>query len=348
MQLYRHSSIVPSIMIRIGIIGFGYWGPNILRNFSQQSDVSVSWVCDINPKTTQLVEKHYPGVRVTADANDIYSDSTCDAVVIVTPISTHFALAKKALESGKHVLVEKPMTQSTKEADELIKLAKNTKKMIMVDHTFVYTPAVKEIKKIITSKKLGDILHVDCVRTNLGLLQKDSNVIYDLATHDLSIVDYLFGCAPTSVSAQGVTLKGTVQETVAYINVRYPNAMHVHAHVSWVSPVKVRKITIVGTKKMLVYDDMEPTEKIKIYDKSISLISDTHAQHQLRVGYRIGSTIAPHIDVAEGLTGMAHAFIKAIKTKTPPPSDGFQGKRIVRILEAATTSIRNNGKSVIL
>jgi predicted dehydrogenase len=335
-------------MIRIGIIGFGYWGPNILRNFSQQSDVAVSWVCDINPKTTTLVEKQYPGVRVTPNASDIFADSTCDAVVIVTPISTHFALAKKALESEKHVLVEKPMTQTTSESEELITIAAKRKKMLMVDHTFLYTPAVKEIKKIIASKKLGDILHIDCVRTNLGLLQKDSNVIYDLATHDLSIIDYLFNCSPSSVSASGVTLKGTSQETVAYMNASYPNGMHVHAHVSWISPVKVRKITFVGSKKMLVYDDMEPTEKIKIYDKSISLISDPHAQHQLRVGYRIGSTIAPHIDVAEGLTGMVQAFIKSIKRNRPPPSDGIQGKRIVHILESATTSIRNNGASVVL
>ncbi len=333
-------------MIRIGIIGFGYWGPNILRNFSQHSDVSVSWVCDINPKTTTVVEKQYPGVHVTTDANVVFDDPTCDAVVIVTPISTHYSLAKKALQSGKHVLVEKPMTQTALEANELITLANKKKKMLMVDHTFLYTPAVKEIKRIIASKKLGSILHVDCVRTNLGLLQKDSNVVYDLATHDLSIIDYLFDASPASVSAQGVTLKGTTQETVAYINALYPNTMHVHVHVSWISPVKVRNITIVGTKKMLVYDDMEPTEKIKIYDKSISLISEPQAQHQLRIGYRIGSTIAPHIEVAEGLTGMVHAFVRAIKTMNPPPSDGEQGKRIVSILEAATDSIKHHGKII--
>lgn len=335
-------------MIQIGIIGFGYWGPNILRNFASQNDARVIWVCDINPKTTTLVEKQYPGVKITANAGDVFDDPECDAVVIVTPISTHFTLAKKALEAKKHVLIEKPMTQKKTESDTLISLAKKHNKTLMVDHTFIYTPAVSEIKKIIDSEKLGSILHVDCVRTNLGLLQRDSNVLYDLATHDLSIIDYIFGTSPTAVSTQGVTLNGTKQEAVAYMNATYPGNLHVHIHVSWISPVKVRKITIVGTKKMLVYDDMEPTEKIKIYDKSISLTADAHAAQQLRIGYRIGSTIAPHIDVAEGLSKMASVFIHAITTHTPPPTDGNQGKRIVHILESATKSIRNNGKMIRL
>lgn len=330
-------------MITIGIIGYGYWGPNILRNFSQLPSVRISRVCDIDPQAVSRIKLHYPSISVTTDINDIINDSSCDAVVIVTPISTHFTLARLALLAGKHVLVEKPITTTTKEAATLVTIAEKHKRILMVDHTFLYTPAVHEMIRIVSNGALGEILHIDCVRTNLGLLQKDSNVIYDLATHDLSIIDQMIHTLPQSVSASGISLAHTTQESIAYIHAGYPNGLHVHFQVSWLSPVKVRRMTVIGTKKMLVYDDMEPTEKIKIYDKSISLINDPKKQQQLRIGYRIGSTVAPHIDVKEGLAGMANAFIHAIETGTPPVSDGKQGRRIVSVLEAATRSARKGG-----
>lgn len=335
-------------MIRLGIIGYGYWGPNILRNFSSIPSATVIWVCDINPKTTTAVTRQYPNTKVTARVSDLMSDPSCDAIVIVTPISTHYSLAKQALLAGKHVLVEKPMTMTSKESEELVALAKKQKKILMVDHTFIYTPAVSKIKSIIEKKTLGDIFYIDCVRTNLGLLQKDSNVLYDLAAHDFSIIDYCLGVSPFSISTTGFALKKSPQVAVSYLTAVYPKDLYVHAQVSWISPVKIRRITFVGTKKMLVYDDMEPTEKIKLYDKSISVQSDPKAWQQLRVGYRIGTTIAPHVEVVEGLSGMTRAFIKSIRTHKLPVSDGNQGTRIVNILEAATRSLASDGKAMLL
>lgn len=335
-------------MLRIAVFGYGYWGPNIVRNFSKIPDVSISWVCDLNPKTLTEIPKIYPTIKTTQNPNDALSDPETDAVVIVTPPSTHVSLASLALKAGKHVLVEKPLTRSSIEAKKLIALAARKKRVLMVDHTFVHTPAVAKLRSIIRSGILGKISVIDSVRTNLGLLQKDSNVIFDLAVHDFSIIDYLFGKIPKTIQATGVTQKQIHQETVAYITAQYEGDMFMHAQVSWLSPVKTRKMVFIGSKKMLVYDDIEPSEKIKIYDKGVLFTKDSRLSYQLRVGYRSGMITIPHIDMEEGLSAMALDFVRSITSKSKPLTDGSMGLRVVRILEKATQSIRSGGKAVIV
>jgi predicted dehydrogenase len=333
-------------MIRIAIIGYGYWGPNIVRNFSKIPNVTISWVVDVNPKTLTEIPLIYPTIKTTSTIADVINDGTTDAVVIVTPPSTHFTLAKLALSHGKHVLIEKPMTQTVTEGKKLVALSKKKKLTLMVDHTFIYTPAITLLKSIVQSGSLGELYSIDCVRTNLGILQKDSNVIYDLACHDFSIIDYLTGSIPKTISASGITQKQLGQETFGYINAQYKNNLFVHTFVSWLSPIKIRRMIFVGTKKMLIYDDIEPTEKIKIYDKGVSFAKDPKNAYQLRVGYRSGDVTIPHIDVEEGLSGMAKEFIHAIVTGKKPLTDGTMGLRVVQCLEGATKSMRSNGKTI--
>ena len=332
-------------MLRIAVLGYGYWGPNIVRNFSKVPGVTISWVCDLNPKTLKEIPKVYPTIQTTNDLSMVFSDRSVDAVVIVTPPATHFALAKRAILSDKHVLVEKPMTRSTPEARKLLSLARATKKILMVDHTFIYTPAITKLRSIVRSGMLGDIYSIDCVRTNLGLLQKDSNVIYDLAVHDFSIIDYLFGVPPKTITAGGITQKQLGQETVSYISVVYPNSLFVHCHVSWLSPVKIRRMIFLGTKKMLIYDDIEASEKIKIYDKGVSFTKNPKLSYQLQVGYRSGTVTIPHIEIEEGLFAMAKEFVRAVNAKKTPLTDGLMGFRVVQCLELATRSLRS-GKTI--
>lgn len=328
-------------MIRIAIIGYGYWGPNILRNLARIPSVTTTWVCDLNPKMLTDIPRLYPSIRITTQhPQDVFDDPKTHAVVIATPPSTHYSLAKAAISKGKHVLVEKPLATRSKDAAALVQLAKKCKKTLMVDHTFIYTPAIQQIRKIIRSNALGSIMSVDSVRTNLGLFRKDSNVISDLAVHDFSIMDYLFGNNPKTITATGISDASLGQETVAYITTTYPNNLFLHTHVSWLSPIKIRRMTFVGTKKMLVYDDIEPSEKIKIYDKSVTVT------HDLRVGYRSGAVSIPHIRTEEGLFGMVREFVRAIRTGTPAITDGSQGLRVVRCTQAATKSLRSGGKSI--
>lgn len=317
-------------MLKIAVIGYGYWGPNIVRNLARLPGVSISWVCDANPKVLSRITN----LRVTQRIEDVFGDQKTDAVIIVTPPSTHFSLAKAALMNNKQVLVEKPLTTHSKDAETLVRLAKKQKRTLMVDHTFIYTPAIKLLKKIILAKTLGEIRSVDSVRTNLGLFQKDSNVLFDLAVHDFSIMDYLFGKIPTKIFATGIKDPSLGQETVAYVSAQYGNRLFLHTHVSWLSPVKIRRMIFVGSKKMLVYDDIEPSEKIKIYDKSVTM------SRELQVGYRSGSVFIPHIGVEEGLFGMVTEFVRAIRTGKPPITDGVQGLRVVRCIEAANLSFR--------
>ena len=333
-------------MIRIGVVGYGYWGPNIVRNFSRLTNATVAWVCDVNPKTLKEIPLIYPTIKTTNRYKDLLEDPSLDAVVIVTPTSTHLPLARLALLSGKHVLVEKPMTTTAREARVLVNLAKRKKRILMVDHTFIYTPAIRKLKAIIKSKQLGDIYYIDSVRTNLGILQKDANVVYDLATHDFSIMDYLFHQMPKTISATGITQKDLKQETVAHIGSTYKNGLFVHCHVNWLSPIKIRRMMFIGTKKMLTYDDIEPSEKLKIYDKGVSFIKDPKQSYQLRIGYRSGSAVVPNIPLEEGLYGMAQEFIRAIRLKRPPVTDGSMGLRVVTCLETATKSLRAKGKPV--
>ena len=271
-----------------------------------------------------------------------------EAVVIVTPPATHFQMASYFLKAGKHILVEKPMTQTEKDARTLVRLAKKYGKILMVDHTFIYTPAVVKLHEIIKSNVLGNIYSIDSVRTNLGLIQKDSNVIYDLAVHDFAIIDYLFGHLPETVTVNGFMQKEIKQASVAHITALYPTNLFVHAHVSWLSPIKIRRMIFIGTKKMLVYDDIESTEKIKIYDKGVSFIHDPKQYLHLRVGYRSGDVVAPDIPIEEGLFGMAKEFVTCIATGKQPITDGRAGLRVVRCLEKATASVRTGGKTIIV
>lgn len=335
-------------MVHTALIGFGYWGPNLARNFSSLPHTHLSWICDLNPKLIKDVKKHYPTTKTTTNVHDVLSDKETQAIVIATPISTHVPLATQAMKAGKHVLVEKPLAPTVKEARALVRLARAQKRVLMVDHTYLYTPELEKIRDIITSGQLGNVFLVDSVRTNLGLIQKDSNVIDDLATHDFSILDFLFRISPTAISATGFSHEGVSQEAVAYVTAKYPKGLFFHTHVSWLSPVKIRTMIFVGTKKMLVYDDMEPSEKIKIYDKSILVKHDPHAQYQLRIGYRAGSMVAPHFPIKEGLAGMAEDFVRAVTTRKKPVSDGMMGARVVHAIEAATWSLRHGGKTVEL
>jgi len=335
-------------MVRIGVVGYGYWGPNIVRNISRLPNATVAWVCDINPKILHEIPFSYPTIKTTNSFRDLLHDPSLDAVIIATPTSTHFPLAQQAILAGKHVLVEKPMTPTVKEGKKLVAIAKRKKKILMVDHTFIYTQAIVKLKSIIESGQLGHVFYIDSVRMNLGILQKDVNVIYDLATHDFSIMDYLFNQMPKTMTATGIAHKKLKQETVAHLGVTYKNDLFVHCHVSWLSPIKIRRMIFVGTKKMLTYDDVDPSEKLKIYDKGISFIKDPKQSLQLRIGYRSGSAVIPHITIEEGLFGMVKEFVNAIEKNRRPLTDGAMGLRVVRCLEAATTSLRAKGKLVTL
>ncbi len=335
-------------MVHIAIIGFGYWGPNLARNFSALSHIHISWICDLNPKLLNVVKKHYPTTKITTNVRDVLSDKRTAAVVIATPISTHVPLATQAIKASKHVLVEKPLAPTVQEARTLVRLSQSHKRILMVDHTYLYTPEIVKIRNVIRSKSLGRVFFIDSVRTNLGLVQTDTNVIYDLATHDFSIIDFLFGREPQTISATGFSHKDMKQEAVAYITARYPKGLFFHTHVSWLSPAKVRTMTFVGTKKMLVYNDIDPSEKIKIYDKGISVHARSRSQYQLRVGYRVGSMVAPHLPIQEGLRGMAGEFIRAVTTGKKPLSDGASALRVVRSIESATKSIRAGGTTIRL
>lgn len=318
---------------KIAIIGYGYWGPNLLRNFYETPDCEVLYVCDIDLQRLKLVRKRYPSVILTTNFDEIIKDEELDAVVVAVPAKYHFEIAKKALDANKDVLIEKPMTLSVKEAKNLVDLAKKNKRILMVDHTFLFTEALKRLKEIIDSKTIGEIIYIDCVRINLGLIQKDSNVFFDLAVHDISIINYLLDNVPQKISSIGKKYFSN-QEEIGYLNLIYPNNIMANIHVSWLSPLKLRKILIVGTKKMVVYDDVEPSEKIKIYDKGI----DTD-KIQTRINYRTGDTNSPNLPIKEGLSIVCSEFVKTLVTRKLTLSDGNFALGVVEVLEKATKLI---------
>lgn len=335
-------------MVTIGVIGFGYWGPNLVRNFTRHRGTRVSWICDLDPKLLLAASRLYPGTKTTTNYREILSDEGCNGVVIATPPSTHFPLGKETLAAGKHVLIEKPLTIAASEASQLIALAWRRKKILMVDHTYVYTPAVATIGQILKKGELGTILSIDSVRTNLGIIQNDVNVLYDLACHDFSIIDYLLGTSPTSISAIGTNHQMVRQDTSAYITANYPKNIFVHVHVSWLTPVKIRRMMIIGTKKMLVYDDNESSEKIKVYDQGVRVTNNPRNSYQQRIGYRTGNIVSPFVLLQEGLVAMTSAFVEAIISGTPPPTSGECGFRVVKILESATLALHSKKKMIYL
>ena len=334
-------------MIRIGVIGYGYWGPNIVRNFHTHECSQVVRVCDKNPKCAERLRKVFPSTPFSTDENDILKSPDVDLVAVVTPVWTHFDLAKQALENGKHVFVEKPFTCSVAQAEELIELADRKNLKIMVDHTFLFTGAVRKIKELVDKKELGDLYYYDSLRVNLGLFQHDVNVIWDLAPHDLSIMDHVIGQQPEAVVATGEKHLNGVED-VAFITVYFPRHIIAHVNVNWLSPVKVRTTLIGGEKKMLVWNDLEADEKIKIYDKGVSMSANPSNLHQLLVSYRSGDMHAPQVEQIEVLRAETAYFLQCIDTNTTPFNDGVAGLRVVRILEAADKSIRSRGEAVSL
>ena len=333
-------------MIRIGVIGYGYWGPNIVRNLRGVDGCQLTTVCDQNPAALKRVTQDHPDVRVTADSSELLRSTELDAIAVVTPVCTHFELAKAALENGKHVFVEKPFTSTTQQAAELIELAERKNLRIMVDHTFLFTGAVRKIRQLIDEGVLGDLYYYDSTRVNLGLFQHDVSVVWDLAPHDLSIVDYLIQEKPEAVVATGEAhLNGLVD--VAFITVYFPRNMIAHINVNWLSPVKVRTTLLGGEKKMVVWNDLEADEKIKIYDKGAQM-SNGQGLYDLLVSYRSGDMWAPRVEQAEALRVELNYFVECVTKDQTPLNGGVAGSRVVKLLEAADRSIRERGRAIQL
>lgn len=333
-------------MINIGVIGFGYWGPNIVRNFNCANGAKVTKICDSNPKTHERIGNLYPNISVSSDVKEILDSSDIDIVAVITPVSSHFSLAKAALDAGKHIFVEKPFTATVAEGEELVELAKKKNLKVMVDHTFLFTGAVRKIKDIIDKDELGKILYYDSTRVNLGLFQHDVNVIWDLAPHDFSIMNFMLNEKPISVSATG---KSHVSEfeNIAYVTVNFQSNLIAHFAVNWLSPVKIRNTLIGGEKKMLVWDDISPDEKIKVYDKGID-VNTEEGKYKLLVSYRSGDVWVPKVDPMEALKVETNYFIECINDNKTPENDGQSGLDVVRILEACNLSLKNEGKAVKL
>jgi predicted dehydrogenase len=333
-------------MIKFGVIGYGYWGPNVVRNLDQLDGSQVVSVCDKSPTSRKRVQKAHPHVKVTAESSELVSSAEIDAIAVVTPVWTHFELAKAALENGKHVFVEKPFTSNAAQAEELINLAEKKNLKIMVDHTFLFTGAVKKISQLLDEGALGKLYYYDSTRVNLGLFQHDVNVVWDLAPHDLSIIDHLIKESPEAVSATGQThLNG--HEDVAFITIYFPNKIIAHINVNWLSPVKVRTTLIGGEKKMLVWNDLEADEKIKIYDKGVH-ITTRQGLYNLLVNYRSGDMWSPQLEQLEALRQELTYFIECITNNQTPKNDGKAGLRVVKMLEAATVSLGKRGELVYL
>jgi predicted dehydrogenase len=334
-------------MIRIGVIGYGYWGPNVVRNFHVHEDSEVVLVCDTNPKAQSRLKKAHPAIPFTTDVQDVLKSTTIEVVAVVTPVWTHFELAKAALENGKNIFVEKPFTCSVAQAEELVELADRKNLKIMVDHTFLFTGAVKKIRQLVDEGALGELYYYDSLRVNLGLFQHDVNVIWDLAPHDLSIMDHLIQEKPEAVVATGERHLNGVED-IAFITVYFPKRIIAHINVNWLSPVKIRTTLIGGEKKMLVWNDLEADEKIKIYDKGVSMSAHPSNLHQLLVSYRSGDMLAPQVEQVEALRAETAYFLKCIEENKSPFNDGVNGLRVVRLLEAAERSVRKRGEAINL
>jgi predicted dehydrogenase len=334
-------------MIKIAIIGYGYWGPNLVRNFANAKDCKVHTVVDFRTERLDIAKRNHTQINTSNNTDDIFNNNDIDAIVIATPVFTHFDLAKRALENGKHVLLEKPMTSSVQEAEQLIELADKYQKVLMVDHTFLYTGAVQKMKKMIDANEIGNVKYFDSTRINLGLFQPDVNVLWDLAPHDISILNYLINEKPYSVQATGISHTNNGIENIAFLTVNYNSDFIAHFNCSWTSPVKIRMMLIGGDKKMVVFNDLEPTEKIKIYDTGYNHKTDEE-KNRILVDYRAGDIFIPKIENKEALAGMAADFVSAIINNSTPISNYQSGLDVIKILEASQKSIKNNGKEIII
>ena len=333
-------------MIKVGVIGYGYWGPNIVRNLSAQGNFQVVAVCDNNPESLRRAKHAYPMIETTSDPAAITASPQIDAVAIVTPVWTHYELTKAALQNGKHAFVEKPFTSCSAQAEELIVLADRKQLVLMVDHTFLFTGAVRKIRELVDAGELGDLYYYDSLRVNLGLFQHDVNVVWDLAPHDLSIMDHLINDEPEAVAASGEThING--HEDVAFVTVYFPRHTIAHINVNWLSPVKVRTTLIGGEKRMIVWNDLEADEKVKVYDKGVKITS-REGVYDLLVSYRSGDMWSPQLEQVEALRQELSYFVECITTRQEPFNNGHAGLRVVRMLEAASESLSKKGAFVRL
>ena len=334
-------------MARLGVIGLGYWGPNLVRNFYHVLGEDLRVVCDQSVERLQAVARDYPSVQATTDAHELFSNREIDAVVIATPVATHFPLAKAAMLAGKSVFVEKPLASSVAEAEELVDISRRQGVVLMVDHVFVHNNSVRKIKELTDSGDIGQLLYIDSVRINLGKIQNDVNVVWDLAPHDISIVDHIVGRLPVSVAAQGASHTEQGLEDVAYVHMDFGDGLIAHFHVNWLSPVKIRYTIVGGSEKSIVFNDLQRAEPIKVFNSGVVVRrDDLDDRRRLLVDYRTGDTWSPHIPHVEPLTNAAHEFVDCVNHGGSPLSDGDAGLRVVRILEAVQQSIRRNGECI--
>ncbi|HOO76633.1 MAG TPA: Gfo/Idh/MocA family oxidoreductase [bacterium] len=334
--------------IGVGIIGYGYWGPNLVRNFAELDGAELIIVGDLRRERLELARKRYPKLAVTVHADEVIEDPRVDAVVIATPVATHFDLALKALKRGKHVWVEKPLAENSTQVCELISEADERNLCLHVDHTFVYTPAIRKIKLLVENDELGHINYYDSVRINLGLFQHDVNVFWDLAVHDLTIMDFILPESPVAVSATAMSHVKGQPENTGYITLFFSGTMIAHIHVDWLAPVKIRRLLLSGSKKMVVFDDLEPSEKIRVYDKGITITSSENPDYKMRIGYRSGDVWIPQLEIGEALANEVAYFIRCIEKSERSLTDGRAGLRVIQILEAVNESMKKMGQAVDL
>ena len=343
--------------INLALIGFGYWGPNLARNFSRQDKCQLIAICDKEDACLEYARREYPHAQITNDFEDLLSNPSIDAVLIATPVHSHHALTMAALRAGKDVFVEKPIASTLKEGTEMVEEAALSGRILAVDHTFLYTSAVQKIKELLTDGTIGDLIYIDSVRVNLGLFQSDVNVVFDLAPHDISITTYLTDQDPEYVQAMGMCYGTDGLESVAYSHFEYASGLVSHSHLSWLSPVKIRKTLVAGTKKMVVYDDMEPSNKIKVYDKGIVKNDagiefeselDLETKRSVKIDYRTGDMLAPKLEESEALNTEAEHFLDCVRNQKTPISDGNFGLRVLRQIESCNFSIKQNGKRIRL
>ncbi len=332
--------------MKVGIIGLGYWGPNLVRNFFTLEEISGVVCCDLNAKRLAFIQSRFPTVEITADYRDLLRRTDVDMIAVATPVSSHFELGMAALTHGKHLLLEKPMAASVHEAEQLLEYSRKRGLTLMVDHTFVYTGAVRKIKEMIVSDLLGEVFYFDSVRVNLGLFQHDVNVIWDLAPHDLSIMSYVLTKKPVAVSAVAVKHVNRIED-VAYLTVYFEGNLIAHFHVNWLAPVKIRTILIGGGKRMILYDDMEPSDKVKVYDKGIE-VNTTEGIYETLIQYRTGDMFAPKLDQTEPLSLMCKHFVDCVTHSIKPLTDGRVGLEVIKVLEASEESLRQGGKAIKL
>jgi predicted dehydrogenase len=331
-------------MIKIGLIGFGYWGPNLARNFSVNPDLELAAICDFSEDRLKKAQRFYPHTHLCSTVDEFFNISDLDAVAIATPVASHYELAKRALKKSRHVWLEKPMTEKVVQAEELIELAQKARKTLLVDHTFVYTGAVRKIKQLIDQGELGKLMYYDSTRVNLGLFQQDINVIWDLAPHDISIMDYLMPFKKLAVSATGLHFFGDGLVPKSLLTIYLDGNLVAHINVSWVSPLKIRQTLIGGTSKMIVYDDNQPSEKVKIYDKGVELNSTNKEEiYQLKVQYRVGDMCSPKLEDHEALALETEHFVDCVSNATMPLTGGREGLEVVKVLVAAQESLKNRG-----